>query len=71
MQLSDKNNHKLESDRTLTDADVKALAKELTQGFKQEFFSDVGKGLWDLVWKTIIMGLIALAAYGATKGWDK
>jgi len=48
-------------ERNLTDADVKALATE----FKNQFYSNLGKGVWSLVWKAMIGVLIALAYYGS------
>lgn len=53
----------MEEDRNLTDADVKAIAKEM----KEQFYSNLGKGVWSVVWKAIIAALIAIAYYGMNK----
>lgn len=57
--------------RTLTDDDIKALSEELAEALreriKQEFYYDLGKGIWALVWRGIILGIIGIAAYGAAK----
>lgn len=50
--------------RHLSDEDVKALAKEL----KTQFYSNLGEGVWAVIWKVIIWGSLVLAAYGVTKG---
>lgn len=50
----------MEEKRTLTDADVKALAKE----FREQFYSNLGKGVWSLVMKGLIGIAVAVAYYG-------
>ena len=50
--------------RNLTDEDVKALAKEVMLGLKSEFYSDLGKGVWGLAWKVILVVIVGLACYG-------
>lgn len=51
--------------RNFTDADIAALVAKM----KDEFFTNVGKGVWGFLWKGILMGLIALSIYGAGKHW--
>jgi len=55
-------------DRTLTDADIKALADELEERLANRFYSHLGKGIWGVAWKVIIVGICTLAAYGYYKG---
>jgi hypothetical protein len=50
--------------RTLTDADI---AEILAQAEKR-FYSNLGKGVWAFVWKTLVLGLMAIAAAGYMKG---
>lgn len=51
--------------RNFTDADISALVAKM----KQEFFTNLGSGIWSFVWKGILMGLIMLSLYGAGKHW--
>lgn len=53
--------------RTLTDADVEAIADALQDRLKNEFYQDLGRGVWGFVWKGIVAMMIAVAAYGAFK----
>ncbi|BBB61185.1 hypothetical protein UNDKW_2912 [Undibacterium sp. KW1] len=55
-------------DRLLTDADVKAVVDALENRIVDRFYSDLGKGVWSVVWKAIIIFLVGLAAAGAVKG---
>lgn len=54
--------------RNLTDEDVQAIVSALSAKVKQEFYADLGRGVWGLVWKAVIGALVALAAYGSLKG---
>lgn len=51
--------------RNFTDADLDALVTRL----KAEFFGNLGKGVWSLAWKGLVIGLIMLSLYGASKQW--
>lgn len=55
------------SERTLSDADIEAIAEALETRVKERFFRDFGKGVF--AW--IVRGLITLAlffvAYGAMR----
>ena len=55
--------------RTITDADAQAIARYLRAEIKEEFYNDLGRGVTAFVWKGIVIGLIMLAAYGASKSW--
>lgn len=50
--------------RTLTDADVEAIADALQERIKAEFYHDLGAGVWSLAWKAIVGIIIAIAYYG-------
>ncbi len=53
--------------RTLTDADVEALTNSLRKKVIQEFYHDLGRGIWAMVWRGILIAAIAIAAFGAGK----
>lgn len=59
----------MSEDRKLTDADVAAIVEALTGRVKQEFYADLGRGVWALAWKAIVAALVGLAAYGSLKGF--
>lgn len=52
------------SDRTLTDADVEAIASSLEKRLVENFYRDIGKGVWGFAKKTLIALILMLAAYG-------
>lgn len=62
--------------RTLTDADIEALTLKLTEPLSEAlrkkwittFYQDLGKGVWALVWRAIVLAIVLIAAYGAVKG---
>lgn len=54
--------------RVLTDADVNAIAEALRVKVKEDFYHDLGRGVWGMAWKAIILGIVSVAAYGAIKG---
>ena len=54
--------------RKLTDEDVKAVVEALENRIVARFYTDLGKGVWAVVWKALIVVLIGLAAAGAVKG---
>lgn len=51
--------------RILTDEDVEALVNALGTKLKQEFYQDLGRGLFAAAKKAVIAALIGLAFYGA------
>jgi hypothetical protein len=53
--------------RNLTEDDVVAVVDELERRIVERFFSNVGKGVWQLVWRALIALMVLLAAYGAIK----
>lgn len=60
-----------EGPRTLTDADVGAIALALETRLTKKFYQDLGKGFWGLVWKALLGFLVFLAAQGAANQWWK
>lgn len=55
-------------DRALTDEDVRALADEFESRLVARFYSNLGRGVWGLVWKAVVGAVVLIAAYGAVKG---
>lgn len=53
--------------RTLTDDDVEAITEALRDKVITEFYQDLGKGTWALVWRALIIAAIAIAAIGSGK----
>ena len=58
----------MEKEDCLSEEDLERLAQKLESRFFNRFYSNVGRGLMSLAWKGVVMGLIALAVYGAAKG---
>jgi hypothetical protein len=56
------------ADRKLTDADVAAIVDALEERMTEKFYNDLGKGVWGMVWKTVVIVLVGIASYGAVKG---
>ncbi|EFX60334.1 hypothetical protein DAPPUDRAFT_343363 [Daphnia pulex] len=57
------------NNRLLTDEDVQAITDALEQRVVERFYGDLGKGVWTLVWRAIVLGILAVAVYGSTKGF--
>lgn len=53
---------------TLTDADVDRIVKKLESKLLGRFYLNIGKGVWSLLWKGAIVGLLILAAWGKFGG---
>lgn len=57
-----------EEDRKLTDADVEAIVLLLDKKVTERFYSDLGRGVWGMLWKAIVVTIVGIAAYGSLKG---
>ncbi|MYM65425.1 hypothetical protein GTP45_01080 [Pseudoduganella sp. FT55W] len=57
-----------EEDRKLTDSDVEAIVQLLDKKVTERFYSDLGRGVWAMLWKAIIVTIVGIAAYGSVKG---
>ncbi|MGN6312871.1 MAG: hypothetical protein ACTHMO_03815 [Rhodanobacteraceae bacterium] len=57
--------------RTLTDADVQAIAAALEARFTSRFAQKAGLGLLNLAWKGLLYALAALAVYGYMHGGSR
>lgn len=54
--------------RTLTDADIAAIVAQAESAFVARFYSDLGRGVWGILWKALLMAALGIAAYGGYKG---
>lgn len=54
----------MSEDRNLTDADAQKVAEELKKLLVQDFYQEVGKGVWGWVKKVAVLILLLAAAYG-------
>jgi hypothetical protein len=61
-------NEQNQSQRTLTDADVEAITDALEKRMVEGFYRDIGKGVWSLAKRALILLVAALAAYGYYRG---
>ncbi|WP_143040705.1 hypothetical protein [Paraburkholderia caballeronis] len=61
----------MNEERTLTDADVEALAAKLEENIARRLYLNVGKGVLAVAWKWVVLGVIMLGAYGAGGGFKK
>jgi hypothetical protein len=50
--------------RTLTNDDVKALADEMEARLMSRFYGNLGRGVWDLAWKAIVICIVGIAVWG-------
>lgn len=53
--------------RTLTPADVEAIAQALESRLVKRFYLNLGKGVFGLFWKACIAAIVVVSAYGALK----
>lgn len=51
----------MSDDRSLTDKDIEAVL----DAFEERFYVNIGKGMWSIAWKAILVVLASIAAYGA------
>lgn len=53
--------------RTLTDADIEAIATALQERLVRDFYKNLGKGVFGWVWRAVVIVFILAAFYGATR----
>lgn len=51
--------------RKLTDEDIEAIAEALEMRLSTRFYGILGRGLWGMVWRSIFLGMLGLAALSA------
>jgi len=55
------------SERRLSDDDVKAIVDELEGRLTKRFYLNLGRGVWGLAWRGILVVVVLLAVYGAAQ----
>lgn len=53
------------NNRNLTDDDIQAVANELERRLVSRFYGNLGRGVWDLAWRGILLCIIGVALWGA------
>lgn len=61
----------MDDKRSLTDADVRAIAEQIERGITQRFQLNVGRGVLHMVWRFFLYACVLIAAYGAGGGFRK
>lgn len=54
--------------RNITDADAEAIASALQKKVTKQFYEDLGKGVWAWVWRGLVFGAVAFAAWTGLRG---
>jgi hypothetical protein len=57
-----------EQERKLTDDDVRAIVEQVEAAVALRFYGDIGRGVWSLFKKALLMAIVGFAAYGSFKG---
>lgn len=55
-------------DRNLTDDDVTAIVDRMEKRMTERFYGDLGRGVWGIAWKAILVAIVGVAAYGSIRG---
>lgn len=56
--------------KNLSQDEIDAIARKVVEQLQNDLYVNVGSGLIALAWKGIMLILIMLAAYGATKHFN-
>jgi hypothetical protein len=51
-------------DRKLTEDEVNSIANSVCDKMLERLYKNTGSGMFSLLWKGILIGIIAIAAYG-------
>lgn len=51
--------------RTLTDEDIEAITEALEKKMTTKIYHDLGKGIFGMIWRGILLAIVSIAAYGA------
>lgn len=54
----------MDDNRSLTDADVEAIVARLKAQLVNDFYGEIGKGVWALIKKWLLAVALILAVYG-------
>ncbi len=50
--------------RNMTQADVDAIADALYDRVSSQFYKDIGKGIWSVLWKALLGAAVVFGAIG-------
>lgn len=53
-----------EENKKLSEEEINKIARMVVEQIEADLYLNIGSGLVSLVWKGIIMGILAIAAYG-------
>lgn len=56
------------NNRNFSDQDITAIADEMEKRIINHFYNDLGRGVWGMVRRALIIAAVAIAAYGSIKG---
>ena len=56
-----------DENRTLTEDDVEAVVVRLEARLEERFFSNLGKGVWAILWRACIVIILGITVLGAIK----
>ena len=55
--------------RKFTDADIKAFVIQFKQEMMEDFYAQLGQGLWSSAKKVLVLGLLGLLLWSISKGY--
>jgi hypothetical protein len=58
-----------DSNRKFTDADIKAFVIQIKQAMIEDFYAQLGHGLWSSAIKVLVLGLLGLLLWSISKGY--
>lgn len=61
----------MQDQRTLSDADVEAIAKALEKSIADSLVRKAGSGVLGLAWRGIVLAIVLLAGYAALHGGQR
>ena len=53
----------------LTDEDRAVIADLIWMRVKNDLYVNAGKGIVNIIWRLLLLGLLAIAMYGYSKNW--
>lgn len=58
----------VQEDRSITDADAEKIAECFRKQIVEDFYKDLGKSFWRIIWKSLVLGALAYISYEKLKG---
>lgn len=56
---------KVDAATKLSDTEVDDIVEQLCDKFEKRLYNNIGRGVLGFIWKGVILGVLAIAAYGA------